>query len=230
MKNIKGKKAISPQPQTTTVDWNEVHRRLEAAQATLERGWTPSAEEKKKILRERAFTIAQVREEEPTAGEIIEIVEFQLSNERYGVESLYVREVYPLKELIPLPCTPPFLLGVVNVHGRIISIIDIRKFFDLPEEGLTDINNIIIVGNDRMELAILTDAITGMRSIPLQGIQPSLPTLTGIRAEYLKGFNKCGQLCNNNNTLTRYTNKGRKSQYYEQQETREIHTLRNSDI
>lgn len=187
MKNTKGKKTNSPQHQATAVDWSEVHHRLEAAQTALEREWAPSAEEKKKVLRERALTIARVREEETVAGEVIEIVEFQLLSERYGVESSYVREVYPLKELTPLPCTPSFLLGVVNVHGQIISVIDIRKLFDLPEEGLTDINNIIIVGNDEMTLAILTDAITGMRSIPLQDIQPSLPTLTGIRAEYLKG-------------------------------------------
>ncbi len=187
MKDTKVKKASSPQPQTTVVDWSEVHRRLETAQTALERGWALSAAEKKKILRERALTIARVREEETAAGEAIEIVEFLLSSERYGVESLYVREAYALKELTPLPCTPSFLLGVVNVHGQIISVIDIRKFFDLPAEGLTDINNIIIVGKEKMELAILTDAITGMRSIPLQDIQPSLPTLTGIRAEYLKG-------------------------------------------
>jgi len=187
MKDTKVKKASSPQPQATAVDWSEVHRRLETAQTALEQGWALSAAEKKKILRERALTIAQVREEEPAAGEAIEIVEFQLSSERYGVESSYVREAYALKELTPLPCTPSFLLGVVNVHGQIISIIDIRKFFDLPAEGLTDINNIIIVGNDEMTLAILTDAITGMRSISLQDIQPPLPTLTGIRAEYLRG-------------------------------------------
>ncbi len=187
MKNTKSKKATSSQPETTTVDWSEVHRRLETAQTAHERGWALSAAEKKKILRERAVTTARVREEEPATGESIEIVEFQLSSERYGVESLYVREAYALKELTPLPCTPSFLLGVVNVHGQIISVIDIRKFFDLPAEGLTDINNIIIVGNDQMMLAILTDAITGMRLIPLQDIQPSLPTLTGIRAEYLRG-------------------------------------------
>lgn len=187
MKDTKSKKATSPQPQTTTVDWSEVHHRLETAQTALERGGVLSTAEKKKILRERALTIARVPEEEPAVSEIIEIVEFQLSSERYGVESSYVCEVYLLKELTPLPCTPSFLLGVVNVHGQIISVIDIRKFFDLPAEGLTDINNIIIVGKEKMELAILTDAITGMRSISLQDIQPSLPTLTGIRAEYLRG-------------------------------------------
>lgn len=187
MKDAKSKTSTNSQPQTTTVDWREVHRRLEAAQTAVERGWVLSAAVKEKILRERALAAGRVREEETKPDEAIEIVEFQLSSERYGVESSYVREVYPLKELTPLPCTPSFLLGVVNVHGQIISVIDIRKFFDLPEEGLTDINNIVIVGNNRMMLAILTDAITGMRSIPLQDIQPSLPTLTGIRTEYLKG-------------------------------------------
>ena len=75
MKETKDKKTTSPKTQETTVDWDEVHRRLEAVQSTLDRGLTPSAEEKKKILRERALTTARVREEEAAAGESIDIVE-----------------------------------------------------------------------------------------------------------------------------------------------------------
>src|SRR5439155_25417175 len=101
-----------------------------------------------------------------------------------------VREVYPLKELTPLPCTPPFVLGIINVRGKILSVIDIKKFFDLPEKGLTDLNKVIIVHADEMELGILADALLGVRAIPLEELQPSLPTLTGIRAEYLKGVTK----------------------------------------
>lgn len=50
--------------------------------------------------------------------------------------SEYVREIYPLKEFTPIPCTPPFVLGIINVRGQILSVIDIKKFFDLPEKGL----------------------------------------------------------------------------------------------
>lgn len=173
---------------TTKVDWEAIRRRLEGAQAAIERKWTPTAAERDQILKARAIVLAREPEEKPAAEEYIEVVEFLLAYERYAIESRYVREVYPLKELTPLPGTPPFVLGIVNVRGQILSVIDIKKFFDLPGKGLTDLNKVIIVRTDEMELGILADDILGVRSIPLEEIHPPLPTLTGIREEYLKGI------------------------------------------
>jgi purine-binding chemotaxis protein CheW len=170
-----------------TIDWSEIYRRVENIQAAIERGWTPTVEEKKKILKTRAKSLAQEPEEKGTSEDQIEVVEFLLSYERYGIESSYVCEVYPLKEFTPLPCTPPFVLGIINVRGQNLSIIDIKKFFDLPEKGLTDLNKVIIVHNDKMEFGILADVILGVHNVLLSKLQPSLPTLTGIREEYLKG-------------------------------------------
>ncbi|UUZ77175.1 chemotaxis protein CheW [Polaromonas sp. P1(28)-13] len=98
-----------------------------------------------------------------------------------------MREVYPLKNLTPLPCTPPFFLGIVNVRGRITPVIDIKKFFDLPDKGLTDLHRIILVRGGDIELGLLADLIVGVRTIAVDSLQASLPTLTGIRADYLKG-------------------------------------------
>ncbi|MBI5589343.1 MAG: purine-binding chemotaxis protein CheW [Deltaproteobacteria bacterium] len=169
------------------IDWNEIHRRLEAIHASIENGFSTSPEDKKRILKARADLLA--REPEDTAdGDAIEIVEFKLANEHYAMESRYVREIYPLKNYTPLPCTPPFVLGLLNIRGRIVSIVDIKKFFDMPEKGIGDLNKVIIIHDDRMEFGILADSILGVRNIAMREIQPSLPTLTGIREEYLKGI------------------------------------------
>lgn len=146
--------------------------------------------EKQQLLKARARELARNGEKEKPVGESIEVVEFLLAYEKYGIESSYVREIYPLRELTPVPCTPPFVLGIINVRGEIVSVIDMKKFFDLPERGLTDMNKVIIVHDDKMEFGILADAILGVRSILREDIQPSLPTLTGIRAEYLQGMTK----------------------------------------
>ena len=98
-----------------------------------------------------------------------------------------MQEVCPFKELTPLPCTPPFVLGIVNVRGRILPVLDLKKFFDLPEQGLTDLHRLILVRGNDLELGLLADVIVGVRSIPVDSLQPSLPTLTGIRSDYLKG-------------------------------------------
>lgn len=146
-------------------------------------------EDKKKLLKARAMALAK-KPEKKEADEYIEVVEFLLALEKYGIQSGYVREVYPLKELTPVPCTPQFVAGIINVRGRILSVIDIKKFFELPEKGITDLNKVIIIHNGVMEFGILADAVLGAKQIPLRDIQTSLPTLTGIRAEYLRGVTK----------------------------------------
>jgi purine-binding chemotaxis protein CheW len=172
-----------------SVNWDDVHRRLEAFQKALEKGWTLNKEEKRRILKTRAMALAlEFEKEEP--GERIEIVEFLLSSERYGLELRNVREVWPLKDLTPIPCTPPFVLGVINVRGQILSIIDLKKLLDLPEKGLGDLNKVLILKSDTMEFGILADDIIGVRSVPLRELKQSVPTLTGLGQEYLKGVSK----------------------------------------
>lgn len=187
---MKETKAGLPPTNSRTIDWEELHQRLETAPAVLDSGLAKTAEDKRKVLRERAKVLARKPEEKTPAQEQFEVVEFLLAHERYALESSYVREVYPLKELTPLPCTPAFVLGIINVRGQILSIIDLKKFFDLPEKGLTDLNKVIVVQREGMAFGILADVILGVRRIAPQDLQPSLPTLTGIRAEYLRGVTK----------------------------------------
>ncbi len=176
-----------PQKNSKAIDWSEVKQRLETARVAIEHIWAPTAGKTKQVLEERARALARepVRAESADAG--IEVVEFTLAHERYAVASEHVREVYPLEELTPLPCTPPFVLGIVNLRGEILSVIDIKKFFDLPEKGLTDLNKVIVLELEDMAFGIVADAISGVRRISRAAIQPSLPTLTGIREDYLQG-------------------------------------------
>lgn len=145
-----------------------------------------SAADAERILRERAQALARVPER-PVDGSTLELLEFTLARERYAVESRHVAEVHPLRDLTPLPGTPPFVLGIVNVRGRILPVLDLKKFFDLPEQGLTDLHRIILIRGNDMELGLLADTVTGVRSVAAESLQHSLPTLTGIRAHYLKG-------------------------------------------
>jgi len=173
-----------------SIDWSALHRRLQSVNAAIERAVTPSVDEKNSTLKERATILAREPRNNEVVEECLEIVEFLLAQERYGIETRHIREVYPLKELTPLPSTPPFVLGVVNARGRIVPVVDIKTIFGLPDRGLTDLNKLIIVRVNGMELGLLADTIVGVQRVPLRDIQPSLPTLSGIRADYLKGVTK----------------------------------------
>ena len=143
--------------------------------------------EAERTLRARAHALARAPRPAPAAGTMLELLEFRLGSERYALETRHVQDVHPLRELTPLPCTPPFVLGIVNVRGRILPVLDLKKFFDLPERGLTDLHRVILVRGNGLELGLLADVIVGVRSVAADDLQPSLPTLSGIRADYLKG-------------------------------------------
>lgn len=169
------------------IDWDALCRRLEASRSAIVLETAPEAA--REILRARAGELAHPRVED-AAGATLEVLEFLVSHETYAVEIRWVTETYPLRELTPLPGTPPFVLGIINVRGRILSVIDLRVFFDLPLKGLTNRNNVIILQSAGMEFGILADEIVGTRSLPLAELQPPLATLTGIREEYLKGVTR----------------------------------------
>lgn len=177
---MKGKKLPA------AIDWRAVHERLDAARAATEHAWLPDAETTARILKARAQALAREPGEARDA-DALEIVEFMLAHESYGVETSFVRDIHPLTNLTPLPCTPAFVLGIVNLRGEIVSVIDIKKFFDLPEKGLTDLNKVVVLQSETMRFGVLADAVLGVRRVPVAEIQPSLPTLTGIREQYLRG-------------------------------------------
>jgi purine-binding chemotaxis protein CheW len=143
--------------------------------------------EEQRILKARAAVLAREPEVNEADEERIEIVEFLLADERYAIESVYIGEVYALADLTPLPCTPAFVLGIINMRGKILPVIDLRRFFDLPVSGLSDLSKVIHLHDDSMEFGILADAIIDTRWISRSAIHRSLPTLTEIRAEYLMG-------------------------------------------
>jgi purine-binding chemotaxis protein CheW len=146
-------------------------------------------EEKRTILRARAKSLAQEPERKEKAEKYLEVLAFLLAHETYAIETASIREVYPLTELTPLPCTPDHIFGIINIRGQILTVIDMKKFFDLPEKGITNLNRVIVVEHEDMDMAlgILADEIIGIRNIPEKGLNPPLPTMTGIQAGYLKG-------------------------------------------
>ena len=167
-------------------------KNLDYIHETPEHG--PTQKKKQEILKDRAKALAGKPEPEETAAAFLETVVFQLANETYAIENSYIKEVHPLKHFTALPCTPLFVLGIINVRGQILSIIDLKIFFDLPGNELTDLNRVIILHMDDMEFGILADEIIGVQYIPKEEIQPPLQALTGIRAEYLKGVTKEGHV------------------------------------
>ena len=156
-----GKKPQGPKPpHSGTTDWERLRRRLEAARTAVSREVTPDDE--RGILRKRARALAlQPLRGEDTGG-ALECLEFLLANETYAIEMCWVAETCPLKTLTPIPCTPAFVAGIINVRGRIVSVIDIRTFMKLGTMGdmtMAD-SGCMAAGNDGELILVVEDSPT----------------------------------------------------------------------
>jgi len=138
-------------------------------------------------LKQRAMALAAPLKKEIIEQDQIRVMTFLLATERYAIETAYIREVWPLTSYVPIPHTPPFVLGVTNVHGEICSIVNLKQFFSLPSGGLTNLNKLILLENDTMRFGILADDILGTESFST-AILSSADTWQGIDSTYLTGI------------------------------------------
>ncbi len=143
--------------------------------------------EHKILLQDRAKKLSMEPGVSDSGREFMDVITFSLSTETYAIESVFVREVYPLKTYTLLPGTPDFILGIINVRGQILSVTNLKKFFHLPEAGIGELNKVIIVSNGLMEFGILADVVHGTRRIAKNIIQQAPPTISGVGADYLLG-------------------------------------------
>jgi purine-binding chemotaxis protein CheW len=139
------------------------------------------------LLRARARELARPAADETQGDDQYEVVEFTVSRQRLSVETAQVREVCRLQELTPVPCTPAFVCGIVNVRGQILTVLDLGRLLDLPDSGLIDRQHVVIVRADGVELGLLADGMPLVRRIRTADVQPSLPTLGGGGSVYLRG-------------------------------------------
>lgn len=138
------------------------------------------------LLQTRARALAQP-EEEPHEAALSEILTFRLASREYAVETRYVREVFIIREITPVPGVPDFIAGICAVRGEIISIVDLRRRFSIPEQGLTDLNRVIVLTDGTMTFGILADYITDIGTTPTGDLAPVDPGSTPIGGRYLLG-------------------------------------------
>ncbi len=127
-------------------------------------------ERKQEILRARAAALAA-----PAAGKDREaefdVIVFRICNEHYGIECGFMREVCEAHSLTMIPCTPPWLTGIINLRGRIVAVLDLIKLFNLPDNGTETCKLAVVVGDHEFECGILVHELIGQRTVFKDEIQ-----------------------------------------------------------
>lgn len=120
----------------------------------------------------------------------VHLVCFRIGKETYGVDISTVREIVRVHEITRVPGTPEFLLGVVNLRGRILSVVDLGHRLGLAPSAVTGSTRILVTHLEGVSVGFLVDAATEVTKIGAEQIEPP-PAFTGsIEVEYVESVAK----------------------------------------
>ncbi len=142
-------------------------------------------EEKMKILHQRAIRLSQIEEEEKE--EKVNVVILILNDEWYGIPVENVREILKRGEITRVPCAPPEVIGIINLRGEIISIIDLKKVLGLELTSSALGSQIIIVQVSDLKFGLLVDFVSDLVGVNIKSLESPLPTIEKAKAEYIYG-------------------------------------------
>lgn len=176
------------------LDWEGVHQYVAADSAALNDLEEASPELMEQVWARRAERLAQVpvkRDE----GEQIQLVLLRLGREVYGLDVQYVFDIRPVEHITRVPRVPDWVAGVVNLRGRIFSVIDLQCFLGLaraedtePSSNGEATNCLVVVETPEMELALLADEALPMETVTVDRIQDATSAIRGIGPEYMRGI------------------------------------------
>ena len=159
--------------QGSQIDWQAIGKRLLEASVATQEALQPSPERARRILDERASNLARPSVDPHSARNTTDVISFALDGEQFCIETRCVREVRRFGEVTPLPGVPDFLVGVTNLRGEILPLIDIRCFLELPSKGPAVPSHVIICGDARAEFGIIADTMHDVSGVGLDELAPS---------------------------------------------------------
>ena len=122
-----------------------------------------------------------------TSGSIIQLVTFRLQDETYGINVMQVQEVLRVSEIAPVPGAPSYVLGIVNLRGHVVTVIDTRRRFGLSTKEINDASRIVIIESQKEVVGILVDSVAEV--VELNGSQIDSPPNVGNEenSHYIQG-------------------------------------------
>lgn len=122
--------------------------------------------------------------------ELLQLVSFKLGNEEFAVDILKIQEINRMIEITKVPKSPDFVEGVINLRGKVIPIIDLRKRFGMEVTEHTKNTRIVVVDIDNKVVGLIVDGVSEVLRLPASTVEPPPPIVAGIDAEYINGVGK----------------------------------------
>ena len=120
---------------------------------------------------------------------------FLLGHEEYGVNILKVKEIIGLINITPVPETPPFVKGIINLRGKVIPVIDLRLKFQMPQRDYDERTCIVIMeiqrmGGESLLIGVIVDGVSEVLPISEEKIEPPPAIGLSLKSTYIKGMAK----------------------------------------
>jgi purine-binding chemotaxis protein CheW len=126
-----------------------------------------------------------------------QILTFELGNETYGVEILRVREIRGWTAVTKIPHAPPHVLGVLNLRGSIVPVVDLRMRFALERAEYTKVTVIIVLSvhssAGRREVGVVVDGVSDVADFSAEDVKPAPDLGAKVATDYIRGLVTCGE-------------------------------------
>jgi purine-binding chemotaxis protein CheW len=117
-------------------------------------------------------------------------VTFGLGNENYAVNILKVQEINRTKEITRVPNAPSYVDGVINLRGRVMPVINLRRIFGLPDRENDAQTRIMIMDIQGITIGLVVDSVSEVLRIPASIVEPTPPMASDVNTEFITGIAK----------------------------------------
>ncbi|MGR5066223.1 chemotaxis protein CheW [Photobacterium sp. DNB22_13_2] len=139
-------------------------------------------------------SVAEIQKEDSN-DQVLQWVTFQLEDETYGINVMQVREVLRYSEIAPVPGAPDYVLGIINLRGNVVTVIDTRSRFGLMPGEISDNTRIVIIEAEKQVIGILVDSVAEVVYLRSSEVDSTPSVGTEESAKFIQGVsNRDGQL------------------------------------
>lgn len=114
-------------------------------------------------------------------------VTFRLADEIYGINVMQVQEVLRMTDVAPVPGAPHYVMGIINLRGNVVTVLDTRKLLDLATSDVTDSSRIMIIESGKVTVGLLVDSVAEVVNIALSDIDPPPSVGNDEGSRYIQG-------------------------------------------
>ncbi len=122
--------------------------------------------------------------------EVLQLVTFTLENQDYAVDILKVQEINRMTEITKVPNSPPYVEGVINLRGKVIPVINLRKKLGFQEKEWDENSRVIIMDIQAITKGVIVDSVSEVLRIPSGTVEPAPPIASDISRTFVKGIAK----------------------------------------